>query len=104
MKNSGIFVFFMETIRHLGFLLEVVKQGKDISVRTVSTLSKDKWRGTEGKQGKIKSTANYIHNGRKTEETSRSVRTERCNYRDGATGAGRGGWLLTGGLIPCLEC
>lgn len=31
----------------------------------------DTWKRSEGKEGKIKSEANYIHNGRKTGETSR---------------------------------
>ena len=37
----------------------------------VSAVLVDRWKVSEGKQGKIKSAANYIHNGRKTEETSR---------------------------------
>lgn len=37
----------------------------------MSGLLEDRWKVGEGKQGKIKSAANYIYNGRKTEETLR---------------------------------
>lgn len=37
----------------------------------MSALLVDGWKASEGKQEKIKSAANYIHNGRKTEETLR---------------------------------
>lgn len=44
--------------------------GGDDGVETRAALV-DTWKRSEGKEGKIKSEANYIHNGRKTGETSR---------------------------------
>ena len=54
---------------------------------------------SEGEEWKTKATTNYVQNERKTEKT---MRTETFNYRDGVMGAGWGGRLHTGGLIPHL--
>lgn len=57
------------------------------------------WKVSEGEEGKIKSDANYVQNERKTEETTR-IREHRLLTRDRVMGAGWGGRLHTGGLIP----
>lgn len=44
----------------------------------------DTWKRSEGKEGKIKSEANYIHNGRKTRETSRMLEQRRVIIETGS--------------------
>lgn len=73
---------------------------------TTGDRRKARWRCegkvSEGEEWKIKATANYVQNERKTEKDDEKARTETFNYSDGVMGAGWSGRLHTGGLIPHL--